>query len=188
LPFLRLLSGYTMVGKGSENNLTQIVPRGFLESYILMLLREEPLYGYKIMKKIREKTKFWEPSPGSIYPALQSLVKKGLVKKIVDGKKKRYVLTKKGLKLSEKIKNFEEVMREKTSQILSDILDVDREEIKKFLEEIKKKHKENPLSFYIHSMFNLLFKILDRPEKCLEAIKILKETNYKLRKLAKSGQ
>ena len=99
-----------MDGKKLRSNLTQIVPRGFLESYILLLLRDESLHGYKIMKKIKEKTKFWKPSLGSIYPALQSLVKKGFIKRVDEGRKKRYVLTKKGLKLSEEIKDFEQIM------------------------------------------------------------------------------
>jgi len=174
-----------MGGKKSKNNLTQIVPRGFLESYILLLLRDGSLYGYKIIKKIKEKTKFWKPSPGSVYPALQSLVKKGFVEKVDDGKKKRYVLTKKGLKLSEEIKDFEETMKENMSRILGDILNIDKTEIEKFFEDVKKKHKTSPLSIHIHNMFNLLLKISDQPKKCLEAVKILKEANYKLRKIAK---
>ena len=174
-----------MVGKNSGNNLTQIVPRGFLESYILLLLKDESLHGYEIMKKIKEKTKFWKPSPGSIYPALQSLVKKGFVKKIEDGRKKKYLLTKKGLKLSKEIKNFEQAMKDKMSGILGDILNTDKSELKKFFEEVEKKHKASPLSAHMHNMFTLLLKISDQPEKCLKATEILKETNCKLRKIVK---
>ena len=175
-----------MRGKKSGNNLTQIVPRGFLESYILLLLKDDSLHGYKIMEKIKEKTKFWKPSPGSVYPALQSLVKKGFVKRVEEGRKKKYVLTKKGLMLCEEIKNFEQIMRERMSEILGEVLNVDKKEIVKFLEDMRKKHRTSVLSFHIHSMFNLLLKISEQPKKCLEAAKILKETNRKLRKLVKA--
>jgi len=174
-----------MGGKKSRNNLTQIVPRGFLESYILLLLRDESLHGYKIMKKIKEKTKFWKPSPGTIYPALHSLAKRGFIKEVDDGRKKRYVLTKKGLEISKEIKGFEQTMKGKMSKILGDILNIDKSELEKFFEDVKKKHKTNPLVVYIHNMFNLLLKVSDKPEKCLEAAKILKETNRKLRKIIK---
>ena len=174
-----------MGGKKSRNNLTQIVPRGFLESYILLLLRDESLHGYKIMKKIKEKTKFWKPSPGTIYPALHSLAKRGFIKEADDGRKKRYVLTKKGLKISKELKGFEQIMKDKMSKILEDILNIDKSELEKIFEDAKKKHNTSPLVVYIHNMFNLLLKISDKPEKCLEAVKILKETNCKLRKIVK---
>jgi len=173
-----------MDGKKSKNNLIQIVPRGFLESYILLLLKEESLHGYKIMKKIKEKTKFWKPSPGTIYPALHSLTKRGLIKEVKEGRKKRYILTKKGLKISKEIKNFEQLMREKMSKILEDILNIDKLELEKYFEDAKKKYKASPLLVvHIHTMFNLLLKISNTPEKCLKAAKILKETNHKLRKV-----
>jgi len=174
-----------MDGKGSRNNLTQIVPRGFLESYILLLLKDESLHGYKIMKRIKEKTKFWKPSPGTIYPALHSLAKKGFIKEVDEGRKKRYVLTKKGLEISKEIKGFEQIMKNKMSKILGDILNIDKSELEKFFEDMRKKHRESPLTVHIHNMFNLLLKISDKPEKCLKAAKILKETNRKLRKIIK---
>jgi len=175
-----------MDGKKLKNNLTQIVPRGFLESYILLLLRDESLHGYKIMKKIKEKTKFWKPSPGTIYPALHSLAKKGFIKEVDDGRKKRYVLTKKGLKISKEIKGFEQTMRDKMSKILGDILNIDKSELEKFFEDAKKRHRTSPLAVHIHNMFNLLLKISDQPEKCLKATEILKETNRKLRKIVRT--
>ncbi len=174
-----------MDGKKSRNNLIQIVPRGFLESYILLLLKDESLYGYEIMKKIKERTKFWKPSSGSIYPALQSLVKKGFIRKVEDGRKKKYVLTKKGLKFSEELDGFEKVMRWKMSEILGDILNINKIEIKEFFEDLERKHRTSPLSLHIHNMFDLLFKILNDPKKCLEAAKVLKEANHKLKKIVK---
>ncbi len=174
-----------MGGKKLRNNLIQIVPRGFLESYILLLLREESLHGYRIMKKIKEKTKFWEPSPGAIYPALHSLIKKGLIKEINEGRKKKYILTKRGLKISKEVESFEYIMKDKMSKILGDILNIDKTELELFFENAGKKHRKNPFVIHIHNMFNLLIKISDHPAKCLEATKLLKETNHKLRKLIK---
>ena len=77
----------------------KIVPRGFLKSYILKLLRSGPRHGYDIIKSIGDETG-WKPSPGGIYPILHDLEERGLVIKFKDGRRKYYKLTKDGKKLS----------------------------------------------------------------------------------------
>jgi len=54
--------------------------RGDARAAILALLAEEPMHGYQIMHELAERTKgAWQPSPGSIYPALRQLAEEGLV-------------------------------------------------------------------------------------------------------------
>ena len=49
---------------------------GFLKLAILRLVAERPIHGYALIKEIERITsEDWRPSPGSIYPALHSLVK-----------------------------------------------------------------------------------------------------------------
>jgi DNA-binding PadR family transcriptional regulator len=67
---------------------------GFLKLAILRLVAERPIHGYALIKEIERITsEDWRPSPGSIYPALQSLVKNGLIIVAVDGRRRIYEIT-----------------------------------------------------------------------------------------------
>jgi DNA-binding PadR family transcriptional regulator len=55
------------------------------------MLARSPKNGAEIMESIEEMSQgWWRPSPGSIYPLLESLEKEGLISKRKDG---RYELT-----------------------------------------------------------------------------------------------
>jgi DNA-binding PadR family transcriptional regulator len=67
---------------------------GFLKLAILRLVAERPIHGYALIKEIERITsEDWRPSPGSIYPALQSLVKHGLITSTEDGRRRIYEIT-----------------------------------------------------------------------------------------------
>lgn len=66
--------------------------KGFLSLLLLWMMRKKPMTGAAIATEL-EKRKGTKPSPGTIYPALKELKKKGLV---TANKKKEYSLTKKG--------------------------------------------------------------------------------------------
>jgi DNA-binding PadR family transcriptional regulator len=67
---------------------------GFLKLAILRLVAERPIHGYALIKEIERITsEDWRPSPGSIYPALQALVKNGLITSAIDGRKRIYDIT-----------------------------------------------------------------------------------------------
>ncbi len=63
--------------------------RGDVRLAILALLREEPRHGYQLIQDIGERSHgAWNPSPGSIYPALSSLQDEGLIDdEKIDGKR-----------------------------------------------------------------------------------------------------
>jgi DNA-binding PadR family transcriptional regulator len=63
--------------------------RGDVRAVALTLLDEQPLHGYQIMQEIADRTDgVWQPSPGSVYPALQQLEDEGLVRaEPTDGKR-----------------------------------------------------------------------------------------------------
>jgi len=144
------------------------VPVGFLESFILSILREEPMHGYKLMKKIKERTGFWKPSPGTIYPTLHSLLKRGFIRELREGRRRKYKLTRKGLKISREIKLIEVELRNKALEILS---------------------KTNKSKIFSHfgETFKLILKVLGESERERKAIEIINETNLKLRKLLEEG-
>lgn len=69
-------------GRGGRN-------RGDIRAAVLALLAEQSRHGYDLIRAIEERTSgAWAPSPGSIYPTLQSLADEGmLVIDEVDGRK-----------------------------------------------------------------------------------------------------
>jgi len=74
-----------------------------IEILILLQLKKGPLYGYEIIKKLREEFKgVWEPKTGTIYPALRRLEGRSLVRTEVRDEREYYHITPLG----------EEVLRE----------------------------------------------------------------------------
>jgi DNA-binding PadR family transcriptional regulator len=58
-----------------------------LRMWVLSLLARGPKNGAEIMNAIEEMSQgWWRPSPGSIYPLLDSLVQEGLIAKRDDGR------------------------------------------------------------------------------------------------------
>ena len=54
------------------------VPRGLLRFLVLKMLSERPMAGYEIVEQIEAQTNGrWKPSPGSVYPLLARMLKKG---------------------------------------------------------------------------------------------------------------
>jgi len=71
--------------------------RGMLSFRILWLLTKKPMHGQEIAKEIGAR-RGRKPNPGTIYPALEDLRKRGLVKKESEGRKTIYSLTAEGRK------------------------------------------------------------------------------------------
>ena len=74
------------------------VKRGDVRAAALALLSEEPRNGYQIIQEIAERSGgVWQPSPGSVYPALQQLEDEGLIRgESLDSGRKGFVLTEAG--------------------------------------------------------------------------------------------
>jgi DNA-binding PadR family transcriptional regulator len=74
------------------------VKRGDVRAAALALLAEEPRNGYQIIQEISERSGgVWQPSPGSVYPALQQLEDEGLIEaQTADGGRRRFALTAEG--------------------------------------------------------------------------------------------
>jgi len=80
------------------NTSTKVSPleRGDLKILILNQLKT-PMHSYQIIASFRDKSDGrYKPSSGALYPQLQALEKKGLVKDKEESGKRVYSLTKKG--------------------------------------------------------------------------------------------
>jgi DNA-binding PadR family transcriptional regulator len=78
------------------------VRRGNVRTAVLVLLSENPSNGYQLIQQISQRSGgVWEPSPGSIYPALQLLQDEGLVTASESDGKRLFSLTDAGLTYAE---------------------------------------------------------------------------------------
>lgn len=70
-----------------------------LRTWILYILRDTPKSGVEIMDSMEAMSQgWWRPSPGSVYPMLESMSKEGLIREVEEhkGAEKKYELTESG--------------------------------------------------------------------------------------------
>jgi DNA-binding PadR family transcriptional regulator len=80
----------------------QGAPRGLLLLYLLHRISLKPSHGYELLQDIEDKTEGgWRPGPGSLYPLLKRLVRRGYIKEVSSRKletsQRVYEITSKGL-------------------------------------------------------------------------------------------
>lgn len=67
-------------GRGPRGGEGRRAGRGDVRLAILALLAEEPKHGYQLIQEIADRSEgAWNPSPGSVYPALSALQDEGLI-------------------------------------------------------------------------------------------------------------
>ena len=79
--------------------------RGLLSFLILHLLAKKKMYGSEIASEIA-KRKAEKPNPGTLYPTLKDLERKGLVESSREGNAKYYKLTPAGREGLQRAKEF----------------------------------------------------------------------------------
>lgn len=81
--------------------------KGNTETILLSLLKDQPMYGYQIIKELERRSQgYFKFREGTLYPALHRLETSGLVRgsweRLPSGKERRYYhLTEKGLEFLE---------------------------------------------------------------------------------------
>ncbi len=84
-----------MVGRSHVYNGSRISPLQFV---ILLILLERPMYGYEMVKRLRDEfVGVWTPQTGSVYPALKKLGGHGLVFSDVREDTEYYSISKEGV-------------------------------------------------------------------------------------------
>lgn len=148
--------------------------RGFIQVAILHLLREESMHGYQIMKELEERSSgLYKASAGSVYPALQELLDKGLID-LSEGEseKKIYSINENGKqRISEQVENNEgediwQEWREKLAwrnstefTQLDDAVKQWELELKKTMKQLRKKPENTP------QLIELLGEMTERVKK-----------------------
>src|SRR5579871_6618058 len=101
----------------AETNPRDLFP-GALEMMVLRLLRHEPMHGYALVQRIQQASNdLLQIEEGSLYPALQRLLKDGLVKaewgiSATNRRVRTYKLTPAGAKhLEREVSSFERMLK-----------------------------------------------------------------------------
>ena len=116
------VSNMTYSSQSFKKEIVQRIFRNFLDVMVLRLIRKEPMWGYKIIKFI-EDTYGLVLRHGALYPLLNSLEKKGLLRSKKEAKngriRKVYEITSKGIQLVDAYNNFLQNQVEKQNRILA---------------------------------------------------------------------
>jgi DNA-binding PadR family transcriptional regulator len=82
--------------RGDQLDIDKEILKGYIDTIILSLLCEKPLYGFEMAKKVREKScQMFELKEGTMYLALKRLEKNGLVEsfwgeEVSEGGRRKY--------------------------------------------------------------------------------------------------
>lgn len=148
--------------------------RGFIQVAILHLLREESMHGYQIMKELEERSSgLYKASAGSVYPALQELLDKGLIDLSGgESEKKIYSINENGKqRISEHVENNggEDIWQEWREKLawrnsteftqLDDAVKQWELELKKTMKQLRKKPENTP------QLIELLGEMTERVKK-----------------------
>ncbi len=168
----------------------KIIPHGFLRSHVLAVLKDGDAHGYEIIKKIEEYTGFWKPSPGTIYPLLKAMVSEGLVSVRMEGEKKIYSLTPRGLNLAKSVEISKKDMHQKMCEMMSLLTNVPPEKLMEIVSTAKKSIRErmkaSGLLEALSESFDLIMDVIhNHPEKMEKCAKIVKRANEEIKKVMK---
>jgi DNA-binding PadR family transcriptional regulator len=98
---------------------------------LLKALAKKEMSGYALMAALKEMSGK-RPSPGSVYPLLESLKSEGLVSCRIDGRRKIYSMTAKGKDLAHEYMCRHEEIHERFNQMFSIACSLlDEKEVKK---------------------------------------------------------
>lgn len=125
------------------DNFEIAMKKGFMSGLILMVLENEPCHGYKILKEIEKRTfGVWHPQSSNIYPLLDSISKKGLIKCVEieeSGRSKKiYDITPKGKDTLKMLLQKHSMMIDSIRSIVLSTLDITDVHDPSFLEDLEK--------------------------------------------------
>jgi len=134
--------------------------KGNLKLLALKYLKEDDkLSGTEIIQKL-EKTTGWKPSPGTLYPLLDNLEQKKLLKSEKQGRQRKFQITEKG---EQRFEEFQKEQEKYWGQIIQSLKNYkemfEQEELENFIEAIDQARKGNYESPYA---VMVCYKIIDK--------------------------
>jgi len=99
----------TPISETFKKGIVRRIFRNFLDVMVLRLVQIEPMWGYKIIKRVKEQYEI-TLRHGALYPLLNNLEKKGFLRCRKEAKggrvRKVYEITSKGIQLVEAYNEF----------------------------------------------------------------------------------
>ena len=103
-----------------------------LQFLLLIQLEASPKYGYEMLKSIKEAFEgVWEPKTGTLYPALKSLERRGLIEPLERDGVDFYKITEKGRRFLEQIGSHQEISAKFSTRFLTILIKWISPELKK---------------------------------------------------------
>ena len=162
---------------------------GYLRIFVLRELVKKERTGYELMKSFEDFTGN-KPSPGTIYPLLSELLKKGMVTVSAKGNKKIYRLSKNGESILHRLKTERKKALENIISMLSTIYskkEINRIRMSLSVMSGEKGHFAKDFDV-LSGMREAVFDFVNSkqyPKEREKFRKILQNTSKKLRKLVK---
>ena len=155
--------------------------RGHLKLLVLKELKEQPMTGYKLMTHL-ETELGRRPSPGSIYPLLESLLNKKLVLLKKKENKKIYFISRKGEKFLVTISTKKKDILDRIMK-MHELLNVPASQHQKVLRLLKERNQKlEPLKPEITNLALIIMEKINSNNK--NKIKqLLKQTTEKIKRL-----
>lgn len=125
------------------NSFGNTMKKGYTNGLILLVLESEPCHGYGIKNKIYERTLgVWKPESSTIYPILESLNDRGLIKCIEVDESKRhkkvYAITPKGEETLQMLLQKLHMMSESMKSIVLSTVGIADAPIEEYSENLEK--------------------------------------------------
>jgi DNA-binding PadR family transcriptional regulator len=154
--------------------------KAFVKLSVLLQLKGQSQSGYDLMKHIGEVC--GKPSPGYIYPLLNSMEAKGFISSEAEGRRKVYSVTAKGMGLLSELKKKRDEMLRNMVMILGSVADSgETKEMEGMIEYLK---EGNMLGRFHRALFSAYCGDEERKERIR---KIVGEAAGKMEALLRDG-
>ncbi len=105
-----------------EEKMDREIRRIFLKYIVLKIINDKPTHGYDIIKTVELRSNGrWTPSPGSIYPILESLESSGFIQSEEIERKKVYAITPKGMTALDRMTQKKVELLNEMAQIINSV-------------------------------------------------------------------
>lgn len=159
-------------GRGRGGKARRPLAHGDLRLLLLSLIATQPRHGYELIREIEAKTEgAYVPSPGVVYPALETLLDLGWARAEADGSRRSFTITDDGwAALSEAEETLKQINERLSGLAESDQPD-DPQDVRGAMHRLR------------HTLFSTVRRNRSDPERLKAITEILTEANDRISKL-----
>lgn len=156
-------------GRGRGEGRRRALAHGDLRLLLLSLIATQPRHGYELIREIEAKTEgAYVPSPGVIYPALETLLDLGWARAETDGSRRSFIITDDGwAALSEAEDTLKEI-NDRLSGLAESVQPDDPQDVRGAMHRLR------------HTLFSAVRSNRSDPERLKAITEILTEAQAKI--------